>query len=156
MKNPTSPLPFETVALAGFTHKATLDFNDLIALGAVANGVIQLFPTVGNAPAGTVARRVALNLTTPFVFSDGTITGCVAEVGDGNSTARLCAQTQLATAGTPVPYFAQSTTYAYPIADSIDIKFTAAGGATHLVNTATAGQVDVYLELVNINDLAAA
>lgn len=149
----TIPLPIETVALTGYTHKAILDYTDIAALGASTTGTIPLFPIAGTFEAGLTCQRCALNLITAFDFSDAGINSLLIEIGDGNSTARLCAQTQIAVDGTEILFFASGNTYAYPIADSIDAKFTCAGGGSPTLAEANAGQIEVYLRLVDLNDL---
>jgi len=147
------PLPAETVGLTDYTHKVIIDYTDLVALGAAANGTIQIFPSTGTFPAGMCCQKVALNLIEAFDFSDAGIDSLLIEVGDGGSTARLCAQTQLAKDGSEVLFFSEVKTYAYLVADAIDAKFTVADGGSPLLSETTSGKVEIYLRMVDLNDL---
>ena len=147
------PLPKETTALTGYTHKVVVDYADVAALGASAAATLAIYPGTGTFPAGTVCDRVALNLVTAFDFSDAGITSLLVEVGDAGSTARLCAQTQIAVDGTEVLFFAQQTSYAYLVADTIDAVFTAANGGSPLLSECTSGKLEIYLGLHDLNNL---
>lgn len=148
------PLPEQSVALTGFSHKVVLTYADVAALGAAASGTIAIFPSANTFAAGMCCQRVALNLKTTFDFSDAGITSCLVEVGDGGDTDRLCAQTELAVDGTEILFFAApQTAYAYPVADTIDAKFTVANGGSPLLSETTSGELEIYLMLVDLNDL---
>jgi hypothetical protein len=148
------PVAPEVTALNGVTHKVILDYTDVAALGASATGTIALLPTSGTVPAGTLVKCIALNLITAFDFSDAGITSLLGEVGDGGNTARLCAQTELAVDGTEVLFAAGTGIgYAFAVADTVDIKFTAANGGTPTLAECNAGKLEVYLSAYNLNDL---
>ncbi len=107
-------------------------------------------------PAGTLVRRCAMRLVTPFDASDASLNSALLEVGDGGDTDRFMPQTQLALDGTEILYFAtpnatDSLPYAYLAADGIDAKLTTAGGGA-LVGSLTAGAVEIYLDMVDLND----
>lgn len=147
----TLPLPAESVALTGYSHKVIIEAADVAAL-ATDTAALPIIPASGTFAAGLVCERVALKVVTPFEFSDGDINSLLAEVGDGGDTDRLCAQTETFS-GSEVPFFASATNYAYAAADSIDVTFTAAGGLGPLLSACTVGELEVYLKLVNLNEL---
>lgn len=130
------------------THKVIINTADLVALGASDTGTIAIVPTSGTFPAGTVARFAGLKIVTAFDFSDSAINSLLIEVGDGGDTDRLLTQTQLAEDGTEILYKVEGAVtqpYAYLVADTIDAKFTAAGGGSPTLAETTVGEVHVYL-----------
>lgn len=149
------PLAPEVTYLMGATHKVVLDYSDVAALGASATGTIAILPTGTNTvPAGSLVRCIALNLITPFDFSDAGITSLLGEVGDGGNTARLCAQTELAADGTHIDWKAGTgIDYAFTAADTVDIKFTAANGGTPTLAECTSGRLEIYLRAFDLNAL---
>lgn len=142
-----------------FNYKANITFTDLIALGASATGTIAIYPESGNGPAGMYISRCAMNLKTAFDFSDAGITSLLIEVGDGGSTARFLAQTEIAVDSTEILYkegTAASAGFAYVVADTIDAKFTAANGGSPTLAETTVGEVEVYLQVIDLNQFEAA
>lgn len=134
------------------THKVILDYTDVAALGASATGTIAIMPASGTFPIGTVVRFAGLQLITPFDFSDAAINSLLAEVGDGGSTARHLSQTELAADGSYVTNkvsTASTAPYAYLAADTVDCKFTAAGGASPTLAECTSGKFEIYLNVSN-------
>jgi len=130
------------------THKVVLTYTDVAALGASTSGTIAIFPKTGTFPAGTIARFAALDLVTAFDASDASINSLLLEVGDGNDTDRLLTQTETAVDGTEVLYKVEGAVtqpYAYLVADTIDAKFTVAGGASPTLAEITSGEVHIYL-----------
>lgn len=137
----------------GFNWKAIIKAADVAALGAGTTGTIAIFPRSGTFPAGFKARQAAILLITAFDASDAAINSLLAEVGDGNSTARLVAQTELAVDGTEVlnKGDAQTTApFVYDVADTIDVKFTVAGGASPTLAEINVGEVEIYLAVDNL------
>lgn len=153
------PLPSETQLRTGFTHKVIIDYLDIVAMGAVTTLTKQIFPEgVTTFPAGTAVLRAALNLITAFDFLDAAIVSLLVEVGDGGDPDRLITSTELAVDGTEILFkvsAAATQPYAYLAADGIDAVFLVAGGASPLLSEATAGKVEIYLELVDLNALEA-
>lgn len=140
-----------------FNYKARIVVADLVALGASATGTIAIYPESGNAPAGTLCTRAALNLKTAIDFSDAGITSCLVEVGDGGSTARFLAQTEIAVDGTEILWAGGTgTNYAYLVADTIDAKFTVANGGSPTLAETTVGELEIYLQVFDLNELEAA
>lgn len=131
----------------GYTHKINITFADLVALGAVANGTIQAIPLTGNAPVGTVVRLAKFDLITPFDFSDASINSLLVEVGDGTSSARFLAQTEVAADGTEILAAQSALAGALAVADNIKVKFTAAGGGSPTLGEATVGEINIYLSV---------
>ncbi|MBF8281274.1 MAG: hypothetical protein HW378_189 [Anaerolineales bacterium] len=152
------PLPFETIALRGWTHKAIITAADVAALGAATTGTLQIVPDVAadTNPAGMAVHRVGLNLTTAFDASDAAINSLTIEIGDGGDTNRFLGPTEIAVDGTEILFEVSRLStypYAYTTADGIDAFFTVAGGASPLLNEINAGQVELYLELENLNEM---
>lgn len=130
------------------THKIVLNYADVLALGAATTGTIALLPTSGTFPVGTTVRFAAMQLITAFDFSDASINSLLIEVGDGNDTDRLLTQTELVVDGTEILGKAEGAVtqpYTYPIVDTVDAKFTVAGGASPTLAEATVGEVHIYL-----------
>lgn len=162
------PLPFETQVRTGFTHKIIVSWLDLVAkaaLGGVTNVTIQLYPDIGVAsggtgmPAGSYVRMAGFKLNTAFDFSDAGITSLLMEVGDGGSTARYIPQKELAVDGTEILYWVSSAAtstmpFAYLSADGIDAKFTCANGGSPTIDETTSGEVEIYLAIADMADLA--
>jgi hypothetical protein len=142
-----------------FNYKAKIGHADVAALGGGTTGTIALYPESGNGPAGMYVSRCALNLLTAFDASDAAINSLLIEVGDGGSTARLLAQTEIAADGTEIldkEGTAASAGYAYVAADTIDAKFTVAGGANPTLAEINAGEVEIYLQVIDLNQFEAA
>lgn len=130
------------------THKLTLTYVDIAALGASTTGTIQIIPLTGLVPVGSTVRCARIDLITAFDFSDAAINSLLVEVGDGNSTARFLTQTEIAIDGTEVLHkVSGGLEYSYPSEDGVDAKFTVAGGGTPLLNECTSGEIDIYLEV---------
>lgn len=148
----TITLPPDTRRETGATHKAIIDFNDLIALGANATGNLSILQKAGVAiqvPAGTRFRLIGSHLVTPFVFSDGAMTGLTVTVGDAGSNNRHLASQQLATVGTPVTdQLGTAGEYLYTAATQVNAYFTGAGGASPTLAEATAGKVEIAYALL--------
>lgn len=135
------------------THKVVLTYADVAALGAGTSGVIAILPTSGTFPVGTTARFAGMQLITAFDFSDAAINSLLLEVGDGNDTDRLLTQTETALDGTEILYKVEGAVtqpYSYLVADTIDAKFTVAGGASPTLAEATVGEVHIYLYISNL------
>jgi hypothetical protein len=165
------PLPFETVALTGFTHKVSIFSTDLTS--AALNQTFTIFPdgsvdgynqqtglpmqdtTLIQLPAGFTVEKVTSRLVVPF--TGGAITAATLTVGDKASAARYiaAASTDLFTAigagGTNTKdCVASATTYAFSSNDATNANalVTATIATTGAnVNAATAGQVDILLAL---------
>jgi hypothetical protein len=130
------------------THRVTLDYNDVLALGASATGTVAIIPSSGTFAIGTRARFAGMSLPTAFDFSDSAINSLLVEIGDGGDTDRLLTQTEIAADGSYVTdklMGAVTAPYAYVAADTIDAKFTAAGGASPTLAECTSGEVEIYL-----------
>jgi hypothetical protein len=136
------------------THKVVLTASDVAALGSGTTGTIALFPRTGTFPAGTRVQFAAINLITAFDASDASVNSLLIEVGDGGDTDRLLTQTELAVDGTEVLFKAAAgNAYAYPVADTVDALFTVAGGASPTLAEINAGEVEIYFQVSDLNDL---
>lgn len=139
------------------THRITLDYADVAALGASATGTIAIVPASGTFPIGTAFRFAGLRLVTAFDFSDTGITSLLVEIGDGTDTDRLLAQTEIAVDGTEITYYLEGKVtqpYVYTAADTVDAKFTAANGGTPLLSECTSGEVEILLYVEDRSKLA--
>lgn len=134
-----------------FTHKITVDYT---AVAVMTSGTLQaLYPgnTLGSAtvtvPAGTRVSACAVEVTTAFTFSPGTL---VMIIGDDGAADRYFASTTIKTAAwtenTPT-----TKPYTYGAANTIDIIITAGAGA---LTSATAGSLDIYLAIEDLNKLS--
>jgi hypothetical protein len=152
------PLPFETTALKGWTHKVIITAADVAALGAATTGTLQIVPDVAadTNPAGMAVLAAALNLTTAFDASDAAINSLTVEIGDGGDTNRFLGPTEIAVDGTEILFEVSRVTtfpYGYTAADGIDAFFTVGGGASPLLNEINSGQVEIYLRLQDLNEM---
>jgi hypothetical protein len=148
-------LPANTKAAAGFTHKVILDHNDLTDTDAAQT--INLIPVV----AGTVVKSAATRLVSVFDSSDAATITTTVEIGHDDTTAdadEFITSQELNPSGTEVfykvnpsttPYVMEAGTTASP--KYIQAAFACTSGdslADH--NT---GELEVFLEIVNVNDL---
>lgn len=155
-------LPAHTTATTGFTHKVIVNYTDLTghSTAGTTSVILQIFPDTAakTFAAGLCVLNCALNLTVPFVTAggDGDATGLVVTVGDGGVVNRLMTSTELLLAGTEILFKAMGAVtapYAYAEADTLDAVFTISGGTTPLISDCTAGQVEIYLAMCDLNDL---
>lgn len=166
------PLPFETAALTGWTHKVILTYADLTS--ATGSQTFTIFPdgtvdgyyssglpiqdsTLNQLPAGFQVEKSQMRLVT--VFTGGTISAATLTVGDKANAARYiaAASTDLFTAiGTNTKdNVASATTYAFASSDvtANNAQLTATIATTGgNVNTATQGQVEILLALADPNE----
>jgi len=146
-------LGVEMQARTGFTHKFTIDYTDLTALGAVTSGVVVLAPYT----AGTILQQAAFRLETAF---DGGATSALAlDVGwngastddpDGaidNYEVHLDSTEILAGDGNGAVFATLRTGYSALDAGNIEATFTATGGN---LNALTQGKVHIFLRLVDL------
>lgn len=137
----------------GFNWKAIIKAADVAALGASTTGTIAIFPVSGTFPAGFKVRSAAIALVTAFDASDASINSLLAEVGDGGDVDRFVAAVELAVDGTEVfnKGDVQTTSpYTYDVADTVDVKFTVAGGGTPTLAEINAGEFEIYLGIDNV------
>jgi len=166
------PLPFETAALTGFTHKAIITYADLTA--AAGTQTLTIFPdgsvygynqqtgvamqdtTLTQLPAGFTVEKTQIRLVTPF--TGGAISAATVTLGDKASTNRYMASaaTDLFTAaGTNTKdNVASATTYTFSTTDVANsnaqlVAVIATTGGN--VNTATAGVLEIFLALADIS-----
>jgi hypothetical protein len=146
-------LGIELQARTGFTHKFTIDYTDLVALGAAGSGAIVLAPYT----AGTFVLAAAHRVESGFVGPS--VTNLVIDVGHNGATTddpdAYIDNVEIATAGTEILYqdgngavFATLRTgYGAADAGNIEATFTATGAN---LNVLTAGKVHVYLKIVDL------
>lgn len=137
------------------THKFTIDYADVAALGAATTGVIALVPETGTAPAGTVFGFAKMVITSN-TWAGASVTALTAQIGiTGGDTDALMPATEICLAGTEIVHTVVGTV-TQPLvlntADSIDILFTSTGAN---LNVITAGEIEVYLQVTSpFTDLA--
>jgi len=157
------PLTFEARNLTGFSHKAIISVTDTQALANGSSQNITIFPQAvtylaggstyqtqnpPQLPVGFCVRKAAALVLTPFITS----VSQTLNIGDAASASRY-ATVSLHTAGTPV---LGSAGYVYTPADvansnaQIVANFNCGAGN---VNAWTTGEVEIYLDLVDFNEL---
>ena len=140
-------------ARTGFTHKFTIDYNDLVAAGAAATLAIQLAPYA----AGTALLAAAYRLETAF---DGGATSALAlDVGhNGASTddpdsaldnyeIHVDATEVLFGDGNGAIFATLRTGYCPLDAGYFEALFTATGGN---LNALTTGKIHIFLKIVDL------
>ena len=169
------PLPFETVALIGFTHKIIITNTDLTA--AAGSQTFTIFPdgsadgynqntgvafqdtTLNQLPAGFTVEKTQMRLVTPF--TGGSISAATLTLGDKANNSRYMASsaTDLFTAaGTNTKdNVASATTYAFTSTDVANsnaalVAVIATTGGN--VSTATAGQLEIYIAVADVSEQA--
>ena len=134
--------------------KASVDFT---SADTGTTKTIAIFPSSGNGPVGLSVTRCAFRLVTAFDSStDTSINSLLLEVGDGSSTARYSAQKELAADGSNVTYWASTAAglpFAYTAADTVDAKFTVAGGASPTIAELDSGEVWIFFDAVDLSVL---
>ena len=162
------PLPLETQARTGKSHKLIIDYRDVNGTSSTTMaGQSQLFAaawTSGTAqavippnalgvatttiPAGSqVAGTTLVNVTTPFVGPSTTV--LTLSLGDGGSATRYVSAIDLLTAGYKTCAVAN---FSYIAADTIDAVITMTGGT---MAGLTAGEVEILVNILPSTDLAA-
>jgi hypothetical protein len=150
------PLTNEERATLGGTHRAIITYADLVSIGGANNtATIPLFTTPNNSD-GTFTPNKEINvinslLATPFSGTDGTLVSTAMTVGDSGNNARLLASQELNAAGSVVygkgGALASNVPYVPATQTTINAYFTAT--AAKALNTLTAGEVHLILDLIN-------
>lgn len=140
-------LPFQAQAATGFTHELVIDHNDFTSTGNT-----QTFSF--DVPAGAAVGKAFHRLVTDFDSSDGTLTSLTYIVGDGDSTNRYMAVTEVCFDGTEVDYKAGalSNWYVYTSADTVDVAFTGTSGKD--LSTLNAGKLRILIQVMDSADYA--
>jgi hypothetical protein len=124
-----------------FTHKVELTFADLTTAGLTqATNLIALL-------SGMLIERVGFRLRTNF--SGGGATSLTLQLGDAGSANRFLAAQSIWGASSPIAAAGGQTFFAYTAAENFRVTFTS---VTANLNTITAGKVDVYVKLVDLNE----
>lgn len=143
-----------------FSHKVTLDYTDFTtSAGAAATTVLIPILTV---PIGHAVMGCATRVNTAFTHSD-TSTTCAIVAGYGGATANfLASQVVGGDGGASASGYAKykvtanvtdTIPYAFVAADAVDVIFTCASGTTSLVDDTTAGNLDIFLKVVDLADM---
>lgn len=141
-------LPYESKAASGFTHKVIIEKADFTS--ATNTQTLNLLA----APAGTIIKDAAHKLVTPLVSSDGTLVSAAYSLGNTASATSVMSSTEVLGTATEVVYKAMTVTapVAITAADqSVVAAFTATSAKA--LNTVTAGEIHVYLQVVDTNKL---
>ena len=167
------PLDSQVQARTGYSHKVIIGYKDLTTAGLTQT--LTIFPdsnTLIYGPTGTSqtqsppqlpqgfsVRKAAVYATT--LFAGPSLSSMQVSIGDAGSSTRQITNTSTdlfttGTANTKNPVLG-STPYAFAASDVaanslVQAAFTSVGCN---LSALTAGQVEVYLELVDLNDLVA-
>lgn len=145
----TFELPIETKASTGFTHKVIIVAADFTS--ATNTQTLSLLPV---AP-GAVISNAAHKLVTELVSSDGTLVSAAYSLGNTASAASVMSSTEvLGIHASTIAHKAMTVTapVAITAADqSVVAAFTAT--AAKVLSTVTAGEIHVYLQVVDTNAL---
>ena len=144
----TYELPAETKAATGFTHKVIIEKADFTS--ATNTQTLSLL----SAPEGTVIKSAAHKLVTPLVSSDGTLISAAYTLGITASAASVMSSTEVLGTATEVVYKAMTVTAPVAItaaSQSVVAVFTATSAKA--LNTVTAGEIHVYLQVVDTNKI---
>ena len=136
----------------GAAFEITIEAADVAALGASTTGTLQIVPETGTFPVGTKVGNCTLDLITAFDASDAAINSLLIEVGDGGDTDRYLTSTEVAADGTEIVAKSGSAAtqpYSYAAADTVDVLFTVAGGASPLLSEINAGKLRLTINLIN-------
>jgi hypothetical protein len=152
------PLPAEQ-RRDGWTHILRLTYAEIAQLTSGTLQAVLPANTLGSAtqtlPAGTMIRRAVARVVTAVAASAGTLTTLTFILGDDGSTNRYVASMDAMTAawGTVVYH----GIYNYAAANTVDIIFTLNTNSTAVISTVatlSAGQIDIYLEIVDASKLS--
>jgi hypothetical protein len=141
-------LPAETKAATGFTHKAIVTHEDLTVSTADADQTIALLSVA----AGDVVEKAAYKLVTAFSdASDAAFNDTNVSVGDGGSTGRFIASSEVNLNGTEVLFAANANTtaYAYTAADTVDLLVESM--AAKSLSDLDSGEIHVYLAVTKLS-----
>ena len=144
----TYELPIETKASTGFTHKVILPHADFTA--AAATQTFNLLPVA----AGSVISNAAHKLVTPLVSSDNTLTSAAYSLGNTATATSVMSSTEVLGTATEVVYKAMTVTT--PVAITAADQFVVAAftaTTAKLLNTVTAGEIHIYLQVVDTNEI---
>lgn len=142
------PLSEEERSTTGFTHKFTILYSD-VAIASASGATDDVTVSFGSTPAKWLVDKALANVKTAFA---GT-TALTVEVGTTSSVAAFVSSTSVLTAGaikmvSTVPVLTNATATA---AVTLQAKFTNATGGSP--SALTAGQLDVYLRLLDADKL---
>jgi len=140
----------------GFTHKVNITYKDLTANALTQT--LNVFPKApGTIPAFMAVTRFGFKLLTEF--RGGSIASLKMDVGDAGSSTKYVAQANTdlynTLATNPFPGAVTSMNQCYTPANvatqtSINCILTSTIGN---LNTATQGEVELYFNIVDLNDL---
>jgi len=146
-----TPLPLETSAASGFTHKVTITHADLT--DADTSQTLAIYPESGSFAAGTCVTRVGYNLVTEFDDAEDAVSDMNLYVGDDGSTTRWVNGVEVSEKGTAVAYGISATANCYTAANTVDAIFITTGGNLDTLDT---GEVQIYLAVTDLNSLETA
>ena len=136
----------------GFTHKVVLTHADLTETTANTAQTIELITT----KLGTLVTNCAMYKPTDFQdASDANLNTTTIQIGDGGSTARYLASTELNVNGTEVDAFVDANSvdtipYVYTSANTIDA--TIGSMAAKSISNVDAGEVWIWLNIVELSE----
>lgn len=142
------PLTTQEAANSGFTHKVVLTYTDIAALTSAT--AYSIYPAYNAATTKTMLAvgNVGVYVKTAFnaFQSDGTTAvTLVITVGDGNTANLFVASTSIKTAAVII----NANTTLKTLAGDI-IKFTPTWGASGDPTKTSAGEMHIYLQIVDL------
>jgi hypothetical protein len=140
-------LPNETKAAFGYTHKVIIEKSDFTS--ATNTQTLNLLAV----PAGAIIKDAAHKLVTPLVSSDATVAAVAYTLGNTGAATSVMSSTETLGAATEVVHKAMTATapVAITAAGNVVAAFTAT--AEKALNTVTAGEIHVYLQVADTNAL---
>lgn len=142
-----TPAANEAFINRAYNLKVNIKYTDLTDTAGLTK-TVAIWPSSGNAGAGTAIIRAATKVITAFV-------GCATlgvEIGDdGDVDRNMVSSDMKATAATWKVAVPSTTPSVLSAANTIDALFTA---TTNNLSALTAGEVDIYLEIIDLERTA--
>ena len=142
--------------LSGFTHKFTIKYTDIINASSAGATDTMTVTLLAATPPDWIVRKAVANVTT--AFSAASSQTLVMEVGTDGDPDNFIAAASVLTAGPIIP--AQGgivKTQAGSAAAAPDVlvaKFTSGTAGNLSGSSITAGEVDIFIELLDLNHIA--
>lgn len=134
----------------GFNRVFELTFDDLTETGVNTDQVLTLCALK---PGDIVGPKIAFKLVTPFSdASDAAFNSTSAKLGDSDTADRFMLATQLNLNGTEIDFKAGTVDMrAYTAANAL--KLTVSAMAAKALHDLDAGELHVFVEICNVNDM---
>jgi len=144
-----SLLSAQARAYSGFTHKWTVKYTDVDDGSGTGDDIIL---ALGNTPTDFIITKAMVNVTTAFA---GTAGGFAIEVGTDGDDNNFIESTPVKTAGPIIAALgATPKTLVGTFAVAADaLTATLTNSSSGAPEDLTAGQLDIYLGMINANDV---